>query len=144
MNSESQVGPPQLAVAGIPQAAGHLTLGDLAAAAGLALLLPVLPYAFEMLALRHMAPTAFGTLMALEPAIAVILGLLVLHQTLSAIQLVGVVLVVLAGTAAQRGARRHPQATDVHSDSTSSDSVDKRVSKDPPKCRRVSCAPSWR
>jgi inner membrane transporter RhtA len=96
------------AVVGIPQAAGHLTAGGLAAAAGLAVLLPVLPYACEMLALRHMTPIAFGTLMALEPAIAVVLGLLVLHQTPAAIQAAGVVLVVLAGTAAQRGGRRAP------------------------------------
>jgi inner membrane transporter RhtA len=100
------------AVAGIPQAYGHLTLGTIAAAAGLAILLPVLPYAFEMLALRHMTPTAFGTLMALEPAIGVLLGLLVLHQTPSAIQVGGILLVVLGGAAAQRGGRRHPQATE--------------------------------
>jgi inner membrane transporter RhtA len=94
------------AVAGIPQAAGHLTLGVLAAAAGLALLLPVLPYAFEMLALRHMTHSAFGTLMALEPAIGLLLGLLVLRQHPSPTQLVGILLVVLAGAAAQRGGRR--------------------------------------
>jgi inner membrane transporter RhtA len=98
------------AIPGIPQAAGHLTPGVLAAAAGLAILLPVLPYAFELLALRHMTPTAFGTLMALEPAIGVLLGLLVLHQTPSVTQLAGLLLVVLGGTAAQRGGRRPPPA----------------------------------
>lgn len=96
------------AAVGIPQAAGHLTASGLATAAGLAILLPVLPYAFEMLALRDMTPSAFGTLMALEPAIAVVLGLLVLHQTPAAIQVAGILLVVLAGTAAQRGGRRAP------------------------------------
>ena len=100
------------AVFGIPQAAGHLTLGILPVAAGLALLLPVLPYAFELLALRQMTPAAFGTLMALEPAIGVVLGLLVLHQTPSITQLAGILLVVLAGAAAQRGGRRHPPATE--------------------------------
>ena len=40
-----------------------------------------------MLALRQMTPTAFGTLMALEPAIGVLLGLIVLHQKTSATQL---------------------------------------------------------
>jgi inner membrane transporter RhtA len=103
------------ALPGIPQAAGHLTAGILAAAAGLALLLPVLPYALEMLALRHMTPTAFGTLMALEPAIAVLLGLLVLHQKPSPAQLAGILLVVLAGTASQRGGRRRPPAAE-HAD----------------------------
>lgn len=107
------------AVAGIPQAAGHLTPGVLAAAAGLAILLPVLPYALELLALRRMTAAAFGTLMALEPAIGLLLGLLVLHQKPSVTQLAGILLVVLAGVAAQRGGRREPPAAqrgDVHSE----------------------------
>jgi inner membrane transporter RhtA len=96
------------AVVGIPPAAGHLTFGILAAAAGLAILLPVLPFALEMLALRRMTPTACGTLMGLEPALGVLLGLLILHQQPSAIQALGILLVVLAGAAAQRGGRRRP------------------------------------
>ena len=100
------------AVAGIPQASGHLSLGVLAAALGLAILLPVLPYALELLALRKMTPTAFGTLMAVEPAIGVLLGLIVLEQTPTPVQAVGLMLVVLAGAAAQRGGRRqHTSAT---------------------------------
>lgn len=97
------------AITGIPQAAGHLTLGILASAAGLAILLPVLPFTCELLALRRMTPAAFGTLMALEPAIGVLLGLLVLHQEPSLTQVAGVLLVVLAGTAAQRGGLRDPR-----------------------------------
>ena len=104
------------AVVGIPEAKGHLTLAVLAAAAGLAVLLPVLPYALELLALRRMTSTAFGTLMALEPAIGVLLGLFVLHQRPSMIQLAGILLVVLAGAAAQRGGRR--AAADAHPGST--------------------------
>jgi inner membrane transporter RhtA len=96
------------AVAGIPEAAGHITFGIVAAAAGLAVLLPVLPFSLELLALRKMTPTAFGTLMALEPAFGVLLGLLVLHQTPSATQVAGMLLVVLAGAAAQRGGLRRP------------------------------------
>jgi inner membrane transporter RhtA len=96
------------AVVAIPQVASHLTFGILAVAAGLAILLPVLPFALEMLALRRMTPTAFGTLMALEPALGVLLGLLILHQQPSAIQVLGILLVVLAGAAAQRGGRRRP------------------------------------
>jgi inner membrane transporter RhtA len=97
------------AVAGVPQAAGHLTVGVLAAAAGLAVLLPVLPYAFELLALRSMTATAFGTLMALEPAIGVVLGLVLLHQRPSSPgQVAGILLVVVAGAAAQRDGRRQP------------------------------------
>jgi inner membrane transporter RhtA len=94
------------AVIGVPQAAGHITGTVLAAAIGLAILLPVLPFALEMTALRHMNPAAFGTLMALEPAIGVVLGLLVLHQHPSASQVIGIALVVLAGAAAQRNGLR--------------------------------------
>lgn len=99
------------AAAGIPQAAAHFTLGAVAAAAGLAVLSPVLPYACEMLALRRMTPAAFGILMALEPAIGVLLGLLVLHQRPSITQLAGILLVVLAGAAAQPGGRRIAEPT---------------------------------
>lgn len=91
---------------GIPQAAGHLTVGVLLAAIGLAVLLPVLPLALEMIALREMTPTAFGTLMALEPAFGVLLGALVLHQRPAPLQILGIALVVLAGAGAQRGGRR--------------------------------------
>jgi inner membrane transporter RhtA len=99
------------ATMGVPQALGHLSFGAIAAAAGLALLLPVLPYALEMLALRRMKPAAFGTLMALEPAFGVLLGLFVLHQTPAPAQILGITLVVIAGAAAQRGGQReHPAA----------------------------------
>ena len=98
------------AVVGIPQAAGHLTAPIVVAAVGLALLMPVLPLALEMIALRHMNHAAFGTLMALEPAIGVVLGLVVLQQHLSVVQTVGIMLVVVAGAAAQRGSRRPPDA----------------------------------
>ncbi|MBX6723715.1 MAG: EamA family transporter, partial [Dactylosporangium sp.] len=81
------------AIVGVPKAAGHVTVGVLAAATGLAILLPVLPFAFELLALRQMTATAFGTLMAVEPAIGVLLGLIVLRQKPSATQLVGLALI---------------------------------------------------
>lgn len=94
------------AVVGVPQAAGHLSLEVVAAAAGLALLFPVLQYALVMLALRRITPTAFGTLMALEPAMGLVLGLLVLSQQPSPIQIAAIALVVLAGAGAQRGGGR--------------------------------------
>ena len=96
------------AVVGVPQAAGDLSVTVLAAAVGLAVLLPVLPYSLELMALRRMTPNAFGTLMALEPAFGLLIGLVVLHQRPSAVQCAGIVLVVLAGVAAQRGGLRHP------------------------------------
>ncbi len=91
---------------GLPQAWGHLSWSVLLIAVGLAILLPVLPYALELIALRHMTPHAFGTLMALEPAFGVLVGLVVLHQVPVAGQVLGIGLVVAAGAGAQRGGRR--------------------------------------
>jgi len=96
------------AVVGVPEAHGHLTLGVIAASVGIALLFPVATFALEMVALSRMTHTAFGTLMALEPAIGLMLGLVVLHQKPSLIQLVGIVLVVASGAAAQQGGLREP------------------------------------
>ncbi|WP_243640423.1 EamA family transporter [Nocardioides jejuensis] len=100
-----------VAVVGVPQAASHLTPALLAEAAVLALLMPVLPFVLELLALRRMTHTAFGTLMALEPAIGLVWGAVLLDQTPSVGQLVGITVVVFAGAAAQRGGRRAPSET---------------------------------
>ena len=94
------------AIIGVPQALGQIDLRVLLIAFGLALLIPVIPYALEMLALKRMNPTAFGTLMAVEPGIALVIGLLVLAQSPSLTQTAGMVLVVGAGIAAQRRSGR--------------------------------------
>jgi inner membrane transporter RhtA len=70
---------------------------------GLALLGPLIPFSLELMALRRMRVAAFGTLMALEPGIATLIGLLVLHQSPTIWQVLGVALVVVAGVGAQRG-----------------------------------------
>lgn len=73
---------------------------------GLAILLPVVPFSLELLALRRLTAAAFGTLMCLEPAIALVIGLLLLHQVPGAAPLAGVAFVVAAGIGAERtGAR---------------------------------------
>lgn len=94
------------AVVGVPQVAGNLTPLIVLAALGLGLLHPVITFALEMLALKRMTANAFGTLMAVEPAIGTLLGLLVLHQQPTLIQLIGIALVVGAGAAAQRAGDR--------------------------------------
>lgn len=91
---------------GIPQAIGNLSLNILLAGFGLAILLPIIPYALELMALRRMTSNAFGTLMALEPAIGVILGILILEQIPNSLQVIGILLVVYAGASAQRGGLR--------------------------------------
>jgi inner membrane transporter RhtA len=94
------------AIVGVPQAWGHLTWQVLAAALGLALLLPVIPFSLELIALRRLTTAAFGTLMALEPAIGVAAGVVILGQVPHALQVVGVVLVVTAGIGAERNGHR--------------------------------------
>ena len=94
------------AAAGIgPALAPHLLLAGF----GLALLLPVIPFSLEMYALRRLTTAAFGTLMCLEPALAVLAGLALLGQVPQVLSLAGVAFVVLAGLGAERsGARQDP------------------------------------
>ena len=101
-------------IIGIPQAVGHLTPLILLAGVGLGLLHPLLTFTLEMTALKRMTTAAFGTLMAVEPAIALLVGLVVLHQQPVVIQLIGIALVVVAGTAAQRGGSRVGPAQPTH------------------------------
>lgn len=89
------------AVAG-PSTLPLLTWELVVAGLGLALLLPVCPFVLEMLALRRLSVTTFGTLMALEPAFAVLIGLVVLGQVPGLIAALGVGCVVAAGIGAER------------------------------------------
>ena len=93
--------------AGLPALSGELLL----VGAGVAVLLPLLPFALEMLALRRLTTAAFGTLMALEPAFALLVGLVLLGQVPDLAAVGGIVLVVAAGVGAERsGARATPPA----------------------------------
>jgi inner membrane transporter RhtA len=88
--------------AGFPEVTGQLLVLGI----GLAFLLPVIPFTLELLALRRLTTVAFGTLMCLEPAIALVIGLVVLGQVPRPSALIGIVLVVAAGVGAERtGAR---------------------------------------
>jgi inner membrane transporter RhtA len=92
-----------------PSVLPHVTPEILLIGIGLALLLPVVPFTLELLALRRLTTAAFGTLMALEPGFAMLVGFLVLHQVPGPAALVGIVLVVAAGVGAARtGARTAP------------------------------------
>ena len=89
-----------------PTALTALTPELLLAGLGLALLLPVVPFALELSALRRLTAAAFGTLMCLEPAIALVVGLVLLGQVPGWVPLAGIALVVAAGIGAERtGAR---------------------------------------
>ena len=95
-------------------ALGRVTWQLAALMLGLAVLHPVVPFSLEFLALRRLTASSFGTLMSLEPAIALLAGLLVLGQAPGPASAVGVILVVIAGIGATRaGDRQHPAAPQV-------------------------------
>ncbi|MGE2714746.1 EamA family transporter [Mycolicibacterium litorale] len=73
---------------------------------GLAIMLPMFPFALELLALRRLSAAAFGTLMSLEPAFALVIGFVALHQVPGPAAVIGIVLVVTAGICAARGGAR--------------------------------------
>ncbi len=82
----------------LPQLTPELLLIGL----GLAILLPVVPFTLEFLALRRLTTAAFGTLMSLEPAFALLIGFILLGQQPGALAVLGIVCVVVAGIGAER------------------------------------------
>ena len=95
-------------IGGVPQAWGNITWEVLALGGVLAILTPALPFALEMLALKRMNRRAFGTLMAVEPAIASLIGVAILLQIPGLLDVGGMALVILAGVATQRDSTRPP------------------------------------
>ena len=91
-----------------PSVIGDITGELLLVGLGLALLLPVIPFSLELLALRRLTTAAFGTLMSLEPGIALVIGLVVLGQVPGLGAIAGIVLVVIAGVGAERTGARGP------------------------------------
>ena len=77
----------------------------LIAGLGVALLSSVIPYSLDLEALRKIPPRVFGILMSLEPAMAALIGLAVLQESLRWSQWIAVLCVVAASAGATRGAR---------------------------------------
>ncbi len=90
---------------GLAQAMGHMTPTVVLACAGLALLLPVIPYTLELLSLRRLDAGTFGTLMSVEPAAALLVGAVMLHQFPGWGQAIGIALVTVAAIGAARTGR---------------------------------------
>lgn len=101
------------AAVGLPQAWGHLTVEVLLIGIAAAILLPIIPWIFELYALRRLTKSAFGTLMALEPAIALVIGAVVLRQSPALPQFVGIACVVAAGIGAERRGARDDELPDL-------------------------------
>jgi len=98
---------------GLPQAWGNLSWSVVGVGVILALLTPVFPFTLEMIALRKMTKRAFGTLMAVEPAIAAAIGMLILMQVPDPLHLVGMFCVIIAGVVTQRDSTRPVAAVDI-------------------------------
>jgi len=78
-------------------ASGILTAIDpnvLIGVLGVAVLSTLVPYSLEFLALRRLNPGVFGILISLEPAVAALVGVALLDQTLGATAVAGVGLVI--------------------------------------------------
>jgi inner membrane transporter RhtA len=94
-----------------PGVVERLTPELLVAGLGLAILLPVVPFTLELLALRRLTTGTFGTLMALEPAFALLIGLVALHQVPNLLAVLGIGFVVTAGIGAERSGASRPADT---------------------------------
>ena len=94
-----------LVPAGIVAAGARLGGGDvLVRGLVVAVLSTVVPYSLEVVALRRTSARAFGVLLSIDPALAALAGLVVLGQSLRALEWVALGLVVAAnlGSAVER------------------------------------------
>ena len=73
---------------------------------GVAILSSALPFTLEMAALRRMPARTFGILLSLEPAVAALIGALVLGEGLAPRALLAIGLVILASVGATLSVRR--------------------------------------
>ncbi|MBX4914330.1 EamA family transporter [Rhizobium bangladeshense] len=91
---------------GFARAVPNVNAYGLVEMVGLAILVPLLPYTLELVALRRMPTASFGILMSLEPAIAALAGFIVLAQPMTLLQMAGTALVVAASAGATFSARQ--------------------------------------
>ncbi len=73
---------------------------------GIAILSSALPYVLEMEAMRRVPRAVFGMLMSASPAIGAAMGFLVLGETLTALQAVALVCIILAAAGSALGEPR--------------------------------------
>ena len=100
-------------------AVGGDTLLDpriLALGAAVGLLSSVVPYSFEMSALRSIRPAVFSILMSLEPAAAALAAIVVLQEHLSPVQWLAIACVVVASIGATRSGANPGEPPGHHDD----------------------------
>jgi inner membrane transporter RhtA len=104
------VGTLALLPAGIAGAGSSLlAAGPLAIGAAIGLLSSAIPYSLELEALRRLPSRVFGILLSLDPAIAALIGFVILGQDLVARELGGIALVVAASAGASATAEPVPE-----------------------------------
>jgi inner membrane transporter RhtA len=79
--------------------------GVLATGAAIGLLSSIIPYSLELETLRRVPPKVFGIWMSLEPAIAALVGLVMLGQSLSLLEWAAIGCVTVASAGAALSAR---------------------------------------
>ena len=97
--------------AAVTGSAGHgspLRPGVLGTGVAVGLLSSVVPYRLEMEALRRIPARIFGIWMSLEPAVAAVVGLILLSEALAPRQWAAIACVILACAGAARGAGPSP------------------------------------
>ncbi|MBT2483427.1 MULTISPECIES: DMT family transporter [unclassified Microbacterium] len=90
--------------------AGDMQLLLLAAVT--AVLSSVIPYSFELAALRRLPQRVFGVLLSLEPAFATLAGWLILGQDATVLRMLAVALVIAASVGTTLGVRRERRRDD--------------------------------
>ncbi len=77
---------------------------------GIAILSSAIPYSLEMMALKHIPAKTFGLMMSLEPAVAALMGLVILNERLSLWQWLAIALVIVASAGSSLTAKRAAEA----------------------------------
>ncbi|ESQ86639.1 membrane protein [Asticcacaulis sp. AC460] len=77
---------------------------------GLAILSGAIPYTLEMLALKHIPAKTFGLMMSLEPAVAALAALVLLHELLTGPQWLAIGLVIIASAGSSLTSKRAAEA----------------------------------
>jgi inner membrane transporter RhtA len=86
--------------------AGRLTALPVGQAITTGLLASVVPYAADLIALRFVAARLFGIFMSVQPVLAALVGLVLLHQVLVGHEWIGIAIVVAANVTAAAADRR--------------------------------------